>query len=234
MAQRAAVLTDFPTLHELAAADPATLRRAFDAVNDDLFAASEREALAGARIIVWPETGAGTLAEDAPALAARAATFTRHHGVYLVMGVGVLTRTEPYLRNQSVLVDPARAGRLDLRQGPPHPRHGGAHTRRRTGTDRRQPHGRLATVICFDLDFPGLARQGGRAGVDLMLVPSNDWPEFGKVHTEKATIRAVENGYSVVARLQRAGPGGGLPRSSPRLLRLLHHRPAGHRRLHAD
>jgi apolipoprotein N-acyltransferase len=31
-----------------------------------------------------------------------------------------------------------------------------------------------------------------------MLVPANDWREFGVVHPEKATIRAVENGYSLV------------------------------------
>jgi apolipoprotein N-acyltransferase len=34
--------------------------------------------------------------------------------------------------------------------------------------------------------------------VDIMLVPSNDWQEFGQTHTEKATLRAVENGYSLV------------------------------------
>ncbi len=60
------------------------------------------------------------------------------------------------------------------------------------------PYGRLANLICFDADFPGLARQGGRDGVDLMLVPANDWREFGEVHTQKATIRAIENGYSLV------------------------------------
>jgi apolipoprotein N-acyltransferase len=58
------------------------------------------------------------------------------------------------------------------------------------------PHGRIANVICFDADFPALMRQA--QDVDLMLVPSNDWTEYGQTHTEKATIRAVENGYSLV------------------------------------
>jgi apolipoprotein N-acyltransferase len=170
----------------------------FTAVNDDLFATSEREARAGARIIVWPETGAGTLADDAQALTDRAAAFAREHGVYLVMGLGVLTRTEPYLRNQSVLVDPA--GRVGWTYDKAHPIPG---MEMLVPGDGRvpvvdTPYGRLATAICFDLDFPGLARQGGRERADLMLVPSNDWREFGRVHTEKATIRAIENGYSVV------------------------------------
>ena len=59
------------------------------------------------------------------------------------------------------------------------------------------PYGALANLICFDADFPDLARQRGQ-GVDIMLVPSNDWREFGAVHTQKATPRAIENGYSLV------------------------------------
>jgi apolipoprotein N-acyltransferase len=196
--QRNAVLADFPTLKELAGADPATLRPAFAAVADDLFATSEREARAGARIIVWPETGAGTLADDAPGLTGRATAFAREHGVYLVMGVGVLTRTEPFLRNQSVLVDPD--GNVAWTYDKAHPIPG---METLVPGDGRvpvvdTPYGRLASVICFDLDFPELARQAGHKHADIMLVPSNDWREFGRVHTEKATVRAIENGYSVV------------------------------------
>ena len=195
---RNAVIADFPTLKELAAADPVTLRPAFAAVADDLFATSEREARAGARIIAWPETGAGTLAEDAAALIGRAAAFAREHQVYLVMGVGVLTRTEPYLRNQSVLVDPN--GNVAWTYDKAHPIPGMEMLIPGDGQVPilDTPHGRLATVICFDLDFPALARQAGHKRADIMLVPSNDWRGFGRVHTEKATIRAIENGYSVV------------------------------------
>jgi apolipoprotein N-acyltransferase len=32
----------------------------------------------------------------------------------------------------------------------------------------------------------------------MMLVPSNDWREFGAVHTQKATLRVIENDYSLV------------------------------------
>ncbi|MGW2220879.1 hypothetical protein ACWCSD_38330 [Nonomuraea sp. NPDC001684] len=42
------------------------------------------------------------------------------------------------------------------------------------------------------------------ADVDLMLVPSNDWYGFGATHTEKAAVRAVENGYSLI---RQAGNG---------------------------
>ena len=60
------------------------------------------------------------------------------------------------------------------------------------------PYGRLANVICFDLDFPSMIRQAGQAGVDLMLTPSNDWMEVDPIHTQFATFRAIENGFSLV------------------------------------
>lgn len=60
------------------------------------------------------------------------------------------------------------------------------------------PYGRLATGICFDMDFPGTIRQAGQAGADIMLVPSDDWQEIDPMHTQMATFRAIENGFSEV------------------------------------
>ncbi len=53
-------------------------------------------------------------------------------------------------------------------------------------------------MICFDADFPGTLRQAGQAGADIMLVPSSDWREIDPYHTQVATFRAIENGYSLV------------------------------------
>ena len=59
-------------------------------------------------------------------------------------------------------------------------------------------YGRLANVICFDADFPPLMRQAGSQDVDIMLVPSNDWPGIDPWHTQHAVFRAIENGYALV------------------------------------
>lgn len=60
------------------------------------------------------------------------------------------------------------------------------------------PYGRLATVICFDADFPSLIRQAGRARTDILLVPSNDWRPVDTIHARAATFRSVENGVALV------------------------------------
>jgi apolipoprotein N-acyltransferase len=43
-----------------------------------------------------------------------------------------------------------------------------------------------------------LVRQAGRAGVDVLLVPSSDWGPVGPMHADMAVMRAIENGVSVL------------------------------------
>src|SRR6185503_12136590 len=33
---------------------------------------------------------------------------------------------------------------------------------------------------------------------DILIVPARDWAEIGAVHSQKANLRAVENGYSMI------------------------------------
>lgn len=41
-------------------------------------------------------------------------------------------------------------------------------------------------------------RQAGRAGVDILLVPSSDWQSIAAWHALQAPFRAVENGVALV------------------------------------
>lgn len=56
------------------------------------------------------------------------------------------------------------------------------------------PYGRLSNVICYDADFPAMMH----VDADIMLVPGGDWPEMGRIHTQMASLRAIENGYALV------------------------------------
>lgn len=55
-----------------------------------------------------------------------------------------------------------------------------------------------AGVICYDMDWPGLIRQAGKADVDIMLAPFNDWMPIWKFHSCMAAFRAIENGFSLL------------------------------------
>jgi apolipoprotein N-acyltransferase len=187
------------------AADRVAARSAFAVVTDDLMARSRQEARAGARIVAWPETspsGASVLAEDEPALLGQAAALTRQEGIYLDMGLAVVlpdTGTGPFLQDEAVLIDPTGHVTWTYLKTRPAPGERGLF-RPGPGTvpTVTTPLGRLANVICFDLDYPALVRQAGHARTDIMLAPSDDWPAIDPQHAQRAAFRAIENGFSLV------------------------------------
>jgi apolipoprotein N-acyltransferase len=60
--------------------------------------------------------------------------------------------------------------------------------------DRSGP-GAIASVICFDMDHPAFIRQAGRAGVDVMLDPSDDYPGIVPFHTYIASLGLRQTRY---------------------------------------
>ncbi|MBM7807907.1 apolipoprotein N-acyltransferase [Geodermatophilus bullaregiensis] len=175
----------------------------FRPVLDELFARSEREAVAGAEVIAWSEAAARTLEEDQAAVVSRAADVARRHGVYLQVSMivqlasGTGSDGGPVNENHAVLLDPDGTVVWDYLKSRPVPGDGhdpGPGVVPTVDT----PHGRLATIICQDDFFPGLVRQAGRAGVDILLVPSSDWRGIAAWHAQQAPFRAVENGVALV------------------------------------
>ena len=180
--------------------ETAKMRKETAALNDDLFARSRREARAGAGVVAWGECGAQLLRADEPALVARGRELAREERVYLGMALATLEPgTDKPVTNKLVLVDPAGAVVWDYVKSIPVPGPEDAISRRGDGRlpTLDTPYGRLAGAICYDMDFPALVRQAGRAGVDIMLVPSHDWYELRDLHAELAVFRAVENGFSI-------------------------------------
>jgi len=57
------------------------------------------------------------------------------------------------------------------------------------------PYGRIAVSICRDMSFPRFALQAGRAGADIMLTGSHEFP---KGITLNDPHRAIENGFTHV------------------------------------
>ncbi|HMA38363.1 MAG TPA: nitrilase-related carbon-nitrogen hydrolase [Chloroflexia bacterium] len=186
-------------------ADRALARAAFTTIDDDLFARSQQEARAGAKIVLWPEsspTGAAILQEDAPVLIRRAGALARQEGIYLDLGLAVFLPAggkPPFLLDEAVLLDPTGNVVWTYEKTHPAPGEEGLFV---LGDGKvplvDSPYGRLANVICFDQDFPGMIRQAGQAGADLLFGPSDDWQAIDPAHTQRATFRAMENGFSLV------------------------------------
>lgn len=65
------------------------------------------------------------------------------------------------------------------------------------------PYGRISSVICFDMDFPGLIKQVKAMDIDIMLVPGNDYENISPYHTYAASFRALEYGFNLVRSVSR-------------------------------
>jgi apolipoprotein N-acyltransferase len=177
-------------------------RTAYAKLTDDLFMRTEQEAKAGTKIFLWPEAGTSVLQEDETALLKRGSTLTQKYGIYLEMGLIIVTSKAPFAENKALLIAPT--GEVILSYYKAHPVPGEPWL---PGDGRvantMTPYGRLATVICFDADFPALPRQAGQAGADLMLRPAHEWQEIDPFHAQIATFRAIENGFSLVSEAEQ-------------------------------
>jgi apolipoprotein N-acyltransferase len=187
------------TQHPISNAQWDAFRRRAANINDELLATTEREARFGARLVVWSE-GAGILEQaDEPAFIARAAELARRARVWIEASYLVLDRRgSATFENKNVLVDDA--GRVVWTYDKSHPVPG---METCTPGDGRvpaapTPFGRVATVICYDADFPRLVQQAGRAEADLLLIPADDWREIARFHSTMASFRAIEQGVSIV------------------------------------
>jgi apolipoprotein N-acyltransferase len=166
---------------------------------DGLLTRSREAAQAGAKIVAWSEAAAFVFKEDEAELLERGRQLAMEERIYLEIGmVSLLPRREyPFNENRSILFGPDGKMLWDYPKTSVVPGDGNEPGPGAVPTVDT-PYGRLAVLICFDGDFPSLARQAGRAGADILLLPSSDWDVADRPHADMAVLRAVESGMSVV------------------------------------
>ncbi|MFC7327891.1 apolipoprotein N-acyltransferase [Marinactinospora rubrisoli] len=188
----------YDSLEAIVTADPDQVRRDFAAINDELIDRTVHEARAGADLVVWNESAAFTLETHRDELIDRIREVAREHEVYVEAAMSVYIEQPPYLRNQAVLIAPDGSTAWTYDKAHPIPVLEPYEAGPGETPLHDAPFGRLATAICYDLNFPATMRQAGAGGADIMLLPANEWAAIKKLHAEKAMFRAVENGFSLV------------------------------------
>jgi len=195
---------------DLTTAEREILAPAFLRVQDSFLERSEREARAGAKLVVWPEANLMVFQEDEAEFLERARALARRHRIYLVMGMATLRPGErKTFRNHAVLITPAGETAYDYTKSTAVPGFEKKYSLPGTApiAFADTEYGRLASPICYDLDFDTIVRQTGRAKVDLMLAPASDWADIMPLHQQMAEFRAVENGAALF-RITRWGGSG--------------------------
>jgi apolipoprotein N-acyltransferase len=184
-----------------------SMRPLYQQMLDELLTRTRKEARAGAKIIVWSEVAAHLLKEDETVVLEQVRTVAREEGIYLQVALNVILQTQqhPFAENRVILIDPTGLIVWDYFKTV-HPLSDKAIYAPGPGIipSIMTPFGRLATVNCFDADYPALLRQVGLSGADLLLVPAHDWDTVKTMHMQIQLFRAIENG---VAMLRPTGDG---------------------------
>lgn len=165
---------------------------------DDLFTRSESAAQRGAQLVGWSEAATLVAPDAEGALRARASDFARRHRIDFVMAYGVLLRNSPLLIDDKYEWFGPDGAVIEVYR-----KHNPVPTEPTLKGDApiqvlARPWGRAAGAICYDYDFPALAREHARGDAGVVMVPGGDWRGIDPYHTLMVRVRAIEGGMSVV------------------------------------
>lgn len=169
-----------------------------ETVHQGLYARTRAAARAGASIVVWTEAATMTEQADESAFLEEIAAIARKENVTVVAGYVVPISLTPlrYL-NRYAFVTPRGIDHVYDKHQPVPGEPAVA------GTDPMPLYesaelGRVSGAICYDYDFPRLGLRHAALDVDLVVLPSSDWRGIDPLHTQMASVRAIEGGHSLV------------------------------------
>ena len=194
---------DWTTFNRASSAQRAVWRPRFEATVDQMLARTQTALSQGAKLVVWQEQSALVLPQDRQSAISRAEVLARSHRAYLEIWLGVFTRSPslPYFLNQAILISPA--GHVVWTYNKTYPVVPSESSITPSGRGvlpvADTPYGRLTTAICNDLEYPGLLRQAGQKGADILLAPNHEPLLFeASYRAGEQVYRAIENGTSLI------------------------------------
>ncbi|PKO11895.1 MAG: hypothetical protein CVU39_26880 [Chloroflexi bacterium HGW-Chloroflexi-10] len=155
---------------------------------------SQTAAQDGAQLIVWPE---GALMWD-PQVDSQIDFSELARETQAHFAIGYVVNMEKGFRNEATVINPQ--GEFLGVFGKDHPVVFGGETSLSRGTYPVYDTaiGKLATIICYDLDYTDTARKMARQGAQLIAVPSHDWGSIADKHYSHVVFRAIENRIAMV------------------------------------
>ncbi|MCJ7715168.1 MAG: hypothetical protein MUO54_01440 [Anaerolineales bacterium] len=159
---------------------------------------TEKAASAGAKLVVWNEAATAILPEEEAEWIEMMASLAREHRITIVAGYVVPISESPFrFENKYKMFLPD--GSLGYTYNKHEPVPGEPSVKGTEVIETVNMEGiELGGAICYDYDFPYLAKAFGRNDADIVAVPSSDWRGIDPIHTRIAALRAIEQGHSVL------------------------------------
>jgi apolipoprotein N-acyltransferase len=115
----------------------------------------------------------------------RAQDFAKEHNVYFAPAVLSFKYDSLYAENKIIMINPKGEIEYEYEK---------TISRYPTKSDgvihaTHTPYGKIATVICFDADFPKFIRSIAKQDIDILLIPKFDTPRISPGHTYSSSLR---------------------------------------------
>lgn len=167
---------------------------------DELFEHTEKEAIAGAKIIVWSECGVWILKEDEDDLLDKCRQICEKYNIYILVSVfNIEMGIEPPYRNMAYFVQPDgnvfEYTKANIVPGDYQQRGDGKTFMVNTS------YGKISCLICHDMAFPLYVNKVKDA--DILLNPADAAQIIKNYHSNITKLRAIEYGINIVNPTQR-------------------------------
>lgn len=151
-----------------------------------------------AKIVVWNEAATAVLPEEEEEWERQLSSLAKHNKITLVAAYVVPLSELPFrFENKYLMYLPD--GSLGYSYNKHEPVPGEPSIKGKEVIKAIPVDGiKIGGAICYDYDFPYLAKAFGKANADIVALPSSDWRGIDPIHTKMAAVRAIEQGHSVL------------------------------------
>lgn len=177
---------------------PLPSKESNDSVIVSLFNRTELAASANARLIVWNEGSTFIFPTEESTWKNSLSALSKRLGIFLVAAYIVpISETPMKYENKYLFFDPQGMLLKEYNKHQPVPGEPAV-----KGTESLSvfeiDHSKTGAVICYDYDFPYLAKGYGKLNADIVADPSSDWRGIDPLHSLMAGYRAIEQGHSII------------------------------------
>lgn len=177
---------------------PLPSKESNDKVKQTLFDRTTLAAISGAELIVWNEASTFILPDEETAWRDSLSALSKRLNVSLVAAFIVPISESPMkYKNKYLFFD--SVGKLIYTYNKHQPVPGEPAAKGKEPLEVFSIAGiKIGAAICYDYDFPYIAKGFGNLKTDIVALPSSDWRGIDPIHTRMAAFRAVEQGHSIL------------------------------------
>ena len=164
----------------------------------DIFKRTSVAANAGAKLVVWNEAAFFLMRDNEQQWLDSISMLSKKNNVTIVAGYVVPISESPFrYENKFQFFNPD--GSIEFEYFKHEPVAGEPAVK---GTEPQRikevSDSNIGGAICYDYDFPYLAKGNMDAGADIVAIPSSDWRGIDPLHSKMAAFRAIEQGHSIL------------------------------------